>query len=156
MLHRCPIYCSRIICSIKYNLALQRQQILSLKRLPLALKSTTTLFLAWWLHTAMAGLFPWPTRSGKATQWDFALSLETWYPLGREPSGRSSAFTSVWAGLAFPPMMSVCTQGHRSWDEGNSNQRTSSRRDNGMHGVTLPPCGELPLETNKERWLTSK
>lgn len=84
---------------------------------------------------------------------DFALYL---WRLGREPSVRPSAFTSIWARLVFLPAMGSCNQGHHSWGEGNFNQRTSARGNGGMCGITLPPCGELPLEMNEERWLTNE
>lgn len=58
MLHRYPTYCSRIICTIKYNLVLQRYQIWSLKSLPFSPKSTSTILQVWWLHTLMPHLFP--------------------------------------------------------------------------------------------------
>lgn len=100
----------------------------------------------------MLHLLPWPTSSGKATWFDFALHL---WKLGREPSRRPPAFTSVWDSLVFLPAVAAGNRGHHSWDEGNFNQRTSARGNGGMCGVTLPPCGELPLEMNEERWLTT-
>lgn len=54
------------------------------------------------------------------------------------------------------PRVGAQNQGHHSWDEGNSNQEPCTSGNGGMRGVTLPPCGELPLETHGETWLTDK
>lgn len=151
VLHRYPTYCRRIIFSMKYNLVLQRYQTWSLKSLPFSPNSTTILVQAWWCHTVMPHLFPWPTSSGKAPWLEFALYL---WRLGREPSRIPLAFTSIWARLAFLPAMGAPNQGHYSRDEGNFNQRTSARGNGGMCDVTLPPCGELPWRwMKKDGWL---
>ena len=153
MLHRYPRFWKNILAAVKYNLVLQRYQIWPLKSLPFSPKSTSILLQAWWRHMLVPHLLSWPTSSGKATLLDFALYL---WRLGRKPSGRPPAFTSTWPRLAFLPAMGARNQGHRSWDEENFHQRTSARGNGGMCGVTLPPCGELPLEMNEERWLTNK
>lgn len=62
---------------------------------------------------------------------------------------RQTVFLATQAGLALPRATGVDTQWDHSWNEGNPKQRTSSRGEDKMCGVTLPSCGELPLETKK-------
>lgn len=108
---------------------------------------------AWQHHRLMPCLLPWPTRCQSHKVGLGCLSLKTW-----QRTIRTTTCVHLNPSWACLHALSGCTEPRAPlfWDEGNVNQESCASGNGGMRGVTLPPCGELPLETNGERWLTSK